>query len=105
MTFQVFAKEGCELCQKARSVLQHVGVQPEVRYVDGPGATPENLADFAWYDWTDKPPLVVAVESGKTIKRWDGRDIQAAWLPQLRQWLTQQGWPTAGTPGGASPVQ
>ncbi|MBM3322944.1 glutaredoxin [candidate division WOR-3 bacterium] len=87
MEFQVFAKEGCELCRKARSVLEHVGVEPQVRYVDGPNATPEDLADFAWYDWTDKPPLVVATESGRTLRRWDGRDIQEAWLPHLRQWL------------------
>jgi hypothetical protein len=89
LTFQVFAKEGCELCQKAQSVLAHVGVAPQVRYVDGPSATPENMADFAWFDWTDKPPLVVATEGEQVLGRWDGRDIQAAWLPQVREWLVR----------------
>lgn len=88
MTFQVFAKEGCELCQKAQTVLQHAGVTPSVRYVDGPAATPENLADFAWFDWTDKPPLVVVTEGEQVLARWDGTDIQAAWLPQVREWLS-----------------
>jgi hypothetical protein len=66
-----------------------VGVNATVRYVDGPHATPENLADFAWYDWTDKPPLVVVTEGESVLARWDGKDIQAAWMPQVRQWLTE----------------
>ncbi len=107
MEFQVFAKEGCELCRKARSVLEQVGVEPQVRYVDGPNATPDNLADFAWYDWTDKPPLVVATESGRTLGRWDGRDIQEAWLPHLRQWLSGQpaAVSSSGIAGRQRPVE
>ncbi len=107
MEFQVFAKEGCELCRKARSVLEHVGVEPHVRYVDGPNATPEDLADFAWYDWTDKPPLVVATESGRTLGRWDGRDIQDAWLPHLRAWLAEQSaaQSSGGIAYGQTPVE
>jgi hypothetical protein len=90
LVFQVFAKEGCELCQKAQDVLSKIGVEAQVRYVDGPSATPENLADFAWYDWTDKPPLIVATQNGQTLKRWDGRDIQTAWMPEVRRWLTER---------------
>lgn len=89
MTFQVFARENCDLCKKAQEVLGHVGVVPEVRYVEGAAATPENLADFAWYDWTDTPPLVVASDGDKVLGRWVGDDIQAAWLPEVRRWLTQ----------------
>ena len=90
MVFQVFAKEGCELCQKAQDVLSRIGVDAQVRYVDGPNATAENLADFAWYDWTDKPPLIVATEAGRTLKRWDGRDLQTAWMPEVRRWLSER---------------
>ena len=104
MTFQVFAKEGCELCEKAQSVLKHAGVEPEVRYVEGTAATPENMADFAWYDWTDKPPLVVALEEGRLVQRWDGRDVMAAWLPHLRQWLASRA-AAPGTAGGSTGVQ
>jgi hypothetical protein len=77
LNFQVFARENCELCQKAQDVLSRAGVVPEVRYVEGNAATPENLADFAWFDWTDTPPLVVAA------------DIKDAWLPQVRRWLAE----------------
>jgi hypothetical protein len=89
LQFQVFAKEGCELCLKAQAILGRVGVEPVVRYIDGPSATPENMADFAWFDWTDKPPLVVVTESGAALKRWDGGDVQQAWLPEVRDWLDQ----------------
>lgn len=76
-------------------MLAHAGVTPVVRYVDGPSATPENVADFAWFDWTDKPPLVVVTEGERVLARWDGRDIGAAWLPQVRKWLSEHG--SAGT--------
>ena len=72
MNFQVFARENCELCKKAQDVLSRAGVVPEVRYVEGTAATPENLADFAWYDWTDTPPLVIATD-GDRIGRHQGR--------------------------------
>ena len=87
MNFQVFAKENCELCKKAQDVLSRAGVVPEVRYVEGTAATPENLADFAWFDWTDTPPLVVASEGGKVLGRWVAADIEAGWLPEIRRWL------------------
>ena len=67
MNFQVFARENCELCKKAQDVLSRAGVVPEVRYVEGVAATPENLADFAWFDWTDTPPLVVATDGDKIV--------------------------------------
>jgi len=89
LNFQVFAKENCELCQKAQDVLSRAGVVPVVRYVEGDAATPENLADFAWYDWTDTPPLVVASEGEKVIGRWSAGDIKAAWLPEVKRWLAE----------------
>ena len=93
MNFQVFARENCELCQKAQDVLSRAGVVPEVRYVEGNAATPENLADFAWFDWTDTPPLVVATDGDKIVGRWVAADIKDAWLPQVRRWLAEH--PTA----------
>jgi hypothetical protein len=89
LIFQVFAKENCELCQKAQDVLSRAGVVPEVRYVEGTAATPENLADFAWFDWTDTPPLVVATDGDKIVGRWVAADIKDAWLPHVRRWLAE----------------
>lgn len=90
MQFQVFAKEGCELCAKAQDVLERAGVEPVIRYVDGPHATVDNLADFAWYDWTDKPPLVVVRRGGEVVARWDGKTVMAGLTPVVRQLLTEQ---------------
>jgi hypothetical protein len=89
LNFQVFARENCELCQKAQDVLSRAGVVPEVRYVEGNAATPENLADFAWFDWTDTPPLVVATDGDEIVGRWVAADIKDAWLPQVRRWLAE----------------
>lgn len=89
MNFQVFAKEHCELCKKAQDVLSRAGVAPVVRYVEGTAATPENLADFAWYDWTDTPPLVVATDGNEIVGRWVAADIKTAWLPKVRRWLAE----------------
>lgn len=93
MNFQVFAKEDCELCKKAQDVLSRAGVVPEVRYVEGTAATPENLADFAWYDWTDSPPLVVATDVETILGRLVAADIKTAWLPEVKRWLAEH--PTA----------
>lgn len=87
MTFQVFAKENCRLCRKAREILARLPVETEVRYVDGPDATPENVADFAWHDWVDKMPLVVAFDGDRVLERWDGSRIERRWLPEIRGWL------------------
>jgi len=89
LNFQVFAKENCQLCKKAQDVLSRAGVVPEVRYVEGTAATPENLADFAWFDWTDSPPLIVASDGDKVVGRWAGDDIKDAWLPEVRRWLAE----------------
>jgi len=90
LNFQVFAKENCEICQKAQDVLSRAGVVPEVRYVEGIAATPENLADFAWFDWTDTPPLIVAIDGDRIVGRWVGADIiKEAWLPKVRSWLAE----------------
>ena len=93
MQFQVFAKEGCELCAKAQDVLKRVGVEAVVRYVDGPNATVDNLADFAWYDWTDKPPLVVVRRGDDVVARWDGKTVMAGLTPVVRKLLTEQADP------------
>lgn len=90
MVFQIFAREGCPTCAKAQQVLARLGVQAVVRYVDGPNATPENLADFAWFDWTDTPPLVVVTEGERVLKRWDGSEIadaQVSWHQTVARWL------------------
>ncbi len=87
LTFQVFSKDHCQICLKAQAVLRRFGFEPAVRYVDGPEATPENLADFAWLDWTDTPPLVVAIEGDKVLARWTGEAIRGSWVPVLRRWL------------------
>jgi hypothetical protein len=87
--FQVFAKPDCELCQKAQDILSRAGVTPVVRYLEGAEATPENLADFAWFDWCDRPPLVVATEGSHVVGRWDAGDVEKAWLPRIRRWLTE----------------
>lgn len=89
LEFQVFAKEGCELCAKAQEILRRAGVEPVVRYVDGPNATVDNLADFAWYDWTDKPPLVIVKRGEEILARWDGRTVTAGLTPVVRQLLGQ----------------
>ncbi len=93
MEFQIFAREGCKLCTKAQQVLARLGLPYQVRYVDGPNATVENLADFAYYDWTDSPPLVVAIEGGRVLARWDGEavgDETKSWHLTLERWLTEQ---------------
>ncbi len=90
LTFQVFAKENCPVCKKAQGVLTRLGVDMAVRYVEGPKATPENVADFAWYDWADVMPLVVATEGERALKRWNGKDIsdkEHAWMPEVQNWL------------------
>ena len=87
MTFQVFAKENCVLCAKAQAVLSRLDVSTEVRYVEGAAATPENIADFAWYDWADKMPLVVVTDGRTVLRRWDGSHIEGRWLPEVRDWL------------------
>jgi hypothetical protein len=59
----------------------------DVRYVDGPEATPENVADFAWYDWVDKMPLVVALDGSKVVGRWNGDAIRQRFTPEVRNLL------------------
>ncbi|MCL6466238.1 MAG: glutaredoxin [candidate division WOR-3 bacterium] len=93
MVFQIFAREGCVTCAKAQQVLARFGVPVEVRYVDGPSATPENLADLAYFDWTDTPPLVVVTEGDKVLQRWDGNDIadtSRSWHQTVERWLESQ---------------
>jgi len=89
LIFQVFAKEDCVVCQKAQEVLARAGVAPQVKYVEGASATPENLAEFAWFDWCDKPPLVVATDGDRVVGRWNADDVQTAWLPAMRRWLAE----------------
>ena len=89
MTFQVFAKEECVLCRKAQGVLARLHVDTQVRYVDGSGATPENVADFAWYDWADKMPLVVVTEGERVLQKWNGSNVEGRWLPEVRKWLAE----------------
>ncbi len=93
MTFQVFAKENCVLCRKAQAVLAHLGVEPVVRYIDGPNSTPENVADLAWYDWTDKMPLIVVTEADKVVQRWNGSQVEGRFLPEVRDWLVTHSAP------------
>jgi|UniRef100_A0A7V3PUE4 hypothetical protein len=88
--FHIFAREGCKICTKAQQVLSRLGVPYQVRYVDGPTATVENLADFAYYDWTDSPPLVVAIDGGQVLARWDGETIgdeHQSWHLTVERWL------------------
>uniref|UniRef100_A0A7C4CB56 Glutaredoxin domain-containing protein n=1 Tax=candidate division WOR-3 bacterium TaxID=2052148 RepID=A0A7C4CB56_UNCW3 len=90
MEFQVFARENCEICTKAQGVLKRLGIEALVRYVDGPNANPENVADLAWLDWVDKPPLVVVTEGERVVKRWDGSEIadeSRSWMQTVRGWL------------------
>lgn len=94
MVFQIFAREGCEICTKAQQVLSRLGVQFQVRYVDGPNATVEHLADFAAYDWVDTPPLVVVTDANKMLARWDGQEIadtSKSWHLTVERWLREQG--------------
>jgi hypothetical protein len=93
LQFQVFAKEKCDVCTKAQEVLRNLGVDYQVRYVEGADATPENLADMAWFDWADKAPLVAAIEDGRMLKRWDGSEIadtkqKTSWTLAVRDWLS-----------------
>lgn len=96
MVFQIFAREGCEICAKAQQVLSRLGVQFQVRYVDGPNATVDNLADFAFYDWVDTPPLVVVTEGDKVLARWDGNEIadtSKSWHLTVERWLKEHAAP------------
>jgi hypothetical protein len=87
LTFQIFAKENCILCRKAQEVLSRVGVEMRVRYVEGPNATADNVADFAWHDWVDKMPLVVAMDGTEVVERWDGEGIEKGFTPAVRRLL------------------
>lgn len=93
MLFQIFAREDCEICKKAKEVLCRLGVEMRVRFVNGPNATVENLADFARFGWSDTPPLVVATDKDKVLKRWDGDDIadtSRSWHLEVQRWLESQ---------------
>ncbi|MFO7639472.1 MAG: glutaredoxin domain-containing protein [bacterium] len=97
MTFQVFAKENCPSCRKAQHILRRLEVPTEVRYVDGPEATPENVAALAWHDWVDKMPLVLVTDdaSEEVVQRWDGQQVTSrnSWLVTVRDWLAAHGRP------------
>lgn len=102
MTFQIFAKADCSLCRKAQGVLARLKVEPVVRYVDGPDATSDNVADFAWFDWVDKMPLVIVVEDDQVVARWDGTSVgsrEAPWTPVVKEWLASHSpvQPAAGS--------
>jgi hypothetical protein len=93
MVFQIFAREGCQVCVKAQQVLARLGVEYQVRYIDGANASVENLADFAFYDWTDTPPLVVVTEGNKVLARWDGSEIadtSQSWHRTVERWLKER---------------
>jgi hypothetical protein len=59
-----------------------------VRYVEGSRATTDNVADFAWYDWVDKLPLVVVTQGDRVLARWDGNKVGARWMPVVEEWLS-----------------
>ncbi|OYD14965.1 hypothetical protein CH330_06985 [candidate division WOR-3 bacterium JGI_Cruoil_03_51_56] len=89
LTFRVFAKENCPVCRKAQGVLARLGVNMVVRYVEGSKATSDNIADFAWFDWTDKAPLIVVTEGDRVLKRWDGTNVAGRWMPEVKEWLAK----------------
>lgn len=92
MEFHIFAREGCTLCAKAQQVLARLNVPYQVRYLDGVNATDENLADFAYYDWTDNLPLVVALKGKQVLARWDGAavgDKTRSWQLTVERWLSE----------------
>ena len=112
MVFQIFAKENCPTCRKAQDVLSRLGVPAQVRYVDGPRATPENVAALAWHDWVDKMPLVLVTEetgangpagqTEKVIQRWDGSSIADRWFTVVRDWVSTHEVPGSDSPPPAS---
>ncbi len=94
MVFKIFAREGCTLCTKAQEILKRLGVNYELLYVDGDKATAENLAAFAYYDWTDTIPLIVVTHDNKVLAKWDGNvigDKHGSWYKTLEKWLIEQG--------------
>lgn len=62
-------------------------METDVRYVEGVRATPDNVADFAWHDWVDKMPLVVALVDGRVVARWNGDAIRLGFTPEVRRLL------------------
>lgn len=76
-------------------MLQRLGFEPEVRYVEGPRVTAENLADFSWYDWVDTAPLVVATEGDALLGRWDMDAIKTGLTPKVRNLLKDHPLPAA----------
>jgi hypothetical protein len=72
-------------------VLAHIGVETDVRYVEGPRATPENVADLAWHDWVDKMPLVVALDDDQVVAKWNGDAIRGGFTPAVRSLLAARG--------------
>jgi len=97
VVFQIFAREDCPVCTKAQDVLNRVrarfDIEVQVRYVQGASTTADNLADMAWHDWTDSPPVVVAIKGDQVLKRWDGNDIadtSRSWQRMVERWLEEQ---------------
>lgn len=103
MLFQIFAKENCPTCQKAQDVLSRLKVPTEVRYVDGPQATPDNVAALAWHDWVDKMPLVLVTDDAQeVVQRWDGSSIADRWFTVVRDWVSANDVPQSDSPPPAS---
>jgi hypothetical protein len=96
VNWTVYTKPDCVVCDKAKKILDSLGIPYIVKQVGGLGANFNDIGEFSWLDGDpDHLPLVLAhgerVEDVKA--RWIGKDVAnpaAPWTVQVRAFLALQ---------------
>jgi glutaredoxin len=99
VNWTVYTKPDCVVCDKAKKILDSLGIPYIVKQVGGLGADFEAIGEFSWLDGNpDSVPLVVAhtgpVDDLANVKaRWIGKDVanpDSPWTVQVRAFLALQ---------------